>query len=263
MKTVSIVAVTKKYKQFPFYAFPPWDPSKGKYLTGQEDMAEAERKRQPYVIPLDEGYPVTDKMRLTVCTEPAEVRTQHDNLYEFFKLVPEIASNKRDVIVGVHEFYIFDEIIEAEKNITTAELTFKAMTLLAEHMSVTKMQEIAIFLELPVRNAAARVIEANIKAKAMNEPQRVIDFFNPENEVRIFIMRCIFHGLLVKKANKIFTKNNTFIGDSIMDAVAYLSGHKEENAQIASMLTEQLRDKEVVPAEEKKGKKLDIKEVVE
>lgn len=244
MKTVVLIACSKKYRDKTFYAQAAWDDVNGKWITGQEDLSPEELKEEPFVINPIEQYPVMHNARLRICTERGEKRTKDDVLYKFYiQGVAEIAPDAPSVNRSIHEFYIHDLEEISKKQVNVANRTFEAMQKLSEDTTFARMRDIAIFLESPQANSTPVVLEASIKEACIKTPELVLEFFKPENETRLFVLKLLNAGYLVKRTgSKIFTKSGTFIGDSVNDAVIFLSSNKEENSAIASSLAAQLRD---------------------
>lgn len=244
MKTVVLIACSKKYRDKTFYAQAAWDDANGVWITGQEKLTPEELKNEPFIINPDEQYPIMHNSRLRICTEPGEKRGRDDVLYKFYiEGVAEISPDAPSVNRAIHEFYIHDLEEISKKSVTAVNKSFEAMKLLAEDTTFTRMRDIAIYMESQHANSTPVILEAAIKEACINTPDLILDFFKPENEARLFVLKLLNAGYLVKRTgNKIYTKTGTFIGDSVMDAVNFLTSNKEENAAIASSLATQLRD---------------------
>lgn len=186
MAKVRIMATDEKYRVAPYFIAPKWDEAKKKFITGQEDLTDEEKKKVALVINPEEDSFMIKHMQLF------DDEVEHDRIIlKLVKMDEAIALSKSKISPGMHRFYIENKEDEAVEVISKADEQYEAMTEI-RNMSVEEMSDLARILGTYVRDLNSKRIESDLKKLAQENPKKVlIALSDKDRKIKVFLNKLI------------------------------------------------------------------------
>lgn len=224
---VRILAVKPDYKLAPYFLTPTFDDKKKVFRTGQENLTEAERKKEPLIIDSNESYPVRHMMILDLNVRADEI------MYNFFLQKDDvIAKSKSAINPGVHRFYIENREEEATMAIKDIDMEYDALTLIKK-LNLEGMNDLARLLGSPIKDMGATQVEAFLKKKAKSNPHLIITALQDnDRDIKIILNKLVDGNVITKKDGGKYYNGDNLIGVNEFYAVEYLK--KKENSDIVA-----------------------------
>jgi hypothetical protein len=247
-RVVRVVMINPKYRLKTFYGISPYNPKKGKHMTGQEDLSQEELKKEPYIIDPLEQIPVVHKQEFLIHSDEelkskTVKKTVEDVLFRQISQFAELAPNVDAFSTNMHIGYIEDKERDADIAVTKAERIADAYSKVLENLNDEKVKQIAIFLELRYKNQPWSIIKQTIFERCQNDPEAVLRYFENTEAVKdeLFIKNLVDAGILTKKRNGYFSsQSDDFIGEKLADVRKFIS--KEENSKLVSIWQDKLAE---------------------
>lgn len=218
---VKIIAKERKYRDHIFFCVAPFDPSTGKYLTGQENCSQDEiEKLKEKGIWIDPNlqYPVMQHMTLDKNKE------KDIAIINLFRNVEEIANSKSEIIPGVTLFYMEDVEIEAENSVTLYDKRYEAETKVRENTTINKLADLCMLLGVhDIKQLTPTMMQDRIFKICSENPDRVLECFNPASKDRLFMLKLLDYGILYRNRNNEIYYHEVYVGRSIEEAMQFLS----------------------------------------
>lgn len=236
-KIIRVVAKKRQYKMgkaFLLSTFVDYENG-GKTLTGLEllnkDEMDALLIESPDIREIaKQDLPVRDGMNL-------DLKVPFELLTYLRCLMSSDIANTPDKATSNDLFYLFDEEREADAETEKVNISFEALTYIADKTE-NELRDIAIYLGIDVRNTKSKVYIADVKKRAMSEPEIIIKFKNAPNKERIlFAHKLLAFGILERNKDGYFYHGD-YLGMSIDGVIATLS--KKGNESVASKLSHAL-----------------------
>jgi len=232
---VKIYGVSLKHKEKPFYATGINDPKSKKMLTGQEDLSPEELKNQGLIIDPNAHYMIRHNDELVLLKKgDVYVRNEAYALYNLYKLQPNIAHSRNEVIQGVHDFYMQNLEAEAEVKISASKAKAKAGGKVAD-MNLTDMINMLYFFGENAAMLSNRVAEQRVYELAETAPTKVLKYFDDldENQKVVFVKKILSKGFISKaEASGYLMYNKVVLGANEFEAAAFLYDNKNESIYI-------------------------------
>lgn len=246
--SIKIYAVSKKYKVKPFFSCAPYNDSKKQYITGQENMSKEELSKQPLIIEIDRNYMVrnNDELRLQMRGD-VYVLTEDLVKYNFYKGLEEIANSPKDVVQGVHLFYMENIEEDSKREVNQARMKGKAYAKVETLATLKDMVDMLYFFGENAMNYTKVRAEALIYGKCETVPAQVLNYFDDadNNSKIVFIKKLIAHGLISKSTQTGYIMyGNITLGANDQEAAGFIYNDKQD--AIFSPLLDQLNKKEGV-----------------
>lgn len=245
---IKIFAISKKYKVKPFLSCPPYNNVKKQYITGQQDLSEAELAKQPLIIKYDENYMIqnNDELNLKMKGDTYIITPDYVK-YNYYKGLEEIANSKKDVVNGIHLFYMENIEEDSRREVTDARAKAKAYAKVETLATLKDMVDMLYFFGENAINYSKVRAEALLYAKCETVPNQVINYFDDadNNSKIVFVKKLIAHGIITKSTTTGYVMyGNVTLGADEKEAAGFLYNDKQ-NAIFAPLL-DQLNKKEGV-----------------
>ena len=220
MAKVRIIAINPKYRTIPYFCVPVYDEEARNYNTGQQDLSPADLKKEPIIIEPESQYAIKHM-------QVFDTNNRKDALIlNLARTQLEVAVKSNKVVPGKHLFYIENLEEEAGERITKTDKMFDALTKVKENSSLGKQRDIAVFLSIPT-NQPANVIQDRIYIKCQNDPDDVLEFFNPNSQLKIFVRKLIANGIITKRDSK-YVDGTVFLGRDETEVLHFLQDKKND-----------------------------------
>jgi hypothetical protein len=230
IEEVKIIAVSKKYQVKPFYATPPYNQSKGKYMTGQEDLSAEELKSHEIIVKPSDSFAIENGRVLKLEKKGDKYVPNKD--YCIYKLLlnlkEEFASSRLDVTKG-HLFYIENKEADAVKALGQYKLKGKASAALQNLTTLQDMVDMLYYFGENGKSYSNSRAEAYLYIKANEEPMSVLSYFEDiEVSKRIVVIKKALYHHILKRAEGTgyILHGNTPMGANETDAAAFLYDDK-------------------------------------
>ena len=236
---VKVYGVSKKWKVKPFYSCPAFDQLTGKYRTGQENMSPEKLAKEPFIIDPLKNIIIRDNDTLRLEKKNGEFVTSADyTKYRYMLQLPEIAKSKEDVN-SQHYFYLVNKEAEAEKTVSIGKLKAKAYEYMTNVATLSDMRDILFYLGENANNFTSNLAEAYLYNKCDKEPQKVISYFEDDNNARIvFVKKCLSAKYLTRSVSNYIMFGQTICGANEIEAASFL--YNDKNSVIYNQLYDQL-----------------------
>lgn len=227
---VKIIAVSKKYQVKPFYATPPYNQSKGKYMTGQEDLSATELNNCEIIIKPTDSFAIENGRKLKLEKKGDKYIWNKDYcIYMLLlNLKEEFAPSRLEVTKG-HLFYIENKEADAVKVLSQYKLRGKASAALESVTTLQDMVDMLYYFGENGKNYSNSRAEAYLYAKANDEPLSILNYFNDINISKriVVIKKSLYHGILKRaEGTGYILHGNTPMGANETDAAAFLYDDK-------------------------------------
>lgn len=245
---IKIFAISKKYKVKPFLSCPPYSNETRKYITGQENMSQAELAKQPLIISHEENYMIrnNDELNLEMKGDSYVLNADYVK-YNYYKGLSEVANSKKDIVNGVHLFYMENIEEDSRRDVTDARAKAKAYAKVETLATLKDMVDMLYFFGENAQNYSKVRAEATLYAKCESVPKMVVSYFeDADNNAKIvFIKKLLAHGFITKSSTTGYIMyGNVTLGADEKEAAGFIYNEKQ-NAIYAPLL-DQLNKKEGV-----------------
>ena len=176
---VKIIAINKMYKEKPYFSCMPYDNTKRMNVNGLENLTDKQRQECPFIPKIEEHFSVSnnDELVLTKKSNGEYVIDKNFVLYSLYKVDPNIANSRNEVIKGVHLFYLENYEKEAEKSVSVSKLKNKAGGKVAELSTLTDIYDILFYLGESPTNLSHVRAEKMLYDKVETRYEDVLKYF--------------------------------------------------------------------------------------
>ena len=219
-------AVEKRFERAPVYVAPYFDEMSKLFYIGQKEFKSREittaKGDRIYEAVGTDGIVLTNVDQIPVSAGLIIADKAGEIILQMLKDRGYIAPSKDAAnISGGHRFYVEDETAAALEVSKKADQTLEALNLLRE-MSDTDKKDLALFLQLPVANQSAQVIEGLLKNLALTSPTKITEgASNRAFKAGAILERLVNAGIVAVDAGK-YLYGSGQIGTDRAMAIEYL-----------------------------------------
>jgi hypothetical protein len=232
---VKIYAVSAKHKEKPFYATGITDSVTKTILTGQEDLGKAEREKFDFKINPMENYMIRNNDELILKkSKGVYVKDKDYALYLFYKVQPNIAHSRSEVVKGTHDFYLQNFEAEAEKTILDHKTKAKASAKILD-LSLSDMINLLYFFGENASLLSSKIAEAKVFEIADSRPTDVVAYFEnlEDNQKVVFVKKLLSKGIISRaESSNYLMYNKIILGANENEAASFLYDNKNESVYI-------------------------------
>lgn len=229
---IKILAVSFKYKEKPFFATGIFDDKTKVMLTGQQDLSPSQLKEEEFIINPNEHYLVRNNDEL-ILKKRGDVYV-HDKayaLYGLYKIQPNFAMSKNEVIKGTHDFYLQNFEAEADKKIINSKIKAKASAKVLD-MNLSDMVNLLYYFGENAASLTSKRAEARVFELAESVPTEVISYFEDldNNQKIVFVKKLLSKGFIKRaEGNGYLMYNKLMLGANETEAAAFLYDNANES----------------------------------
>lgn len=224
-ESVSIVAISKMYKDRPYYALPIWNQRKSKFMYGAIELENSDMVNAGFELKPDSSITVSngDVLNLKLNNKGEYIVDRDFILYNLLLVQPEIASSKDDVKHGTSLFYMNNIDRQARSNAVTKRLVAKAFAKLGD-CTMSDYHDLLYFFNMNPRSYTAAVVESKCYDFAETQAAKVVEFFEKRQitDRIVFVKKCLANKLLTKDKNGYILYDSIGIGAGEEAAANYL-----------------------------------------
>ena len=229
---IKIYGVSAKHKEKPFYATGITDNNTKKLLTGQEDLSPEELKKEVFIIDPMENYMIRNNDELVLQKKgDVYIRNKDLILYNFYKIQPNIAGSKNEVVRGIHDFYMQNFESEANEKIKNSKNKAKASAKVLD-MNLNDMTNMLYYFGDSAASLTRNRAEARVFEIAETNPLGVIKYFDDldNNQKIVFVKKLLSKGFIKRaEGNNYLMYNKIMLGANEEEAAAFLYNNTNEN----------------------------------
>lgn len=229
---IKVFAVSFKYKEKPFFATGIYDDKTKVMLTGQNNLTPTQLKDEELIINPNEHYLVRNNDELVLKKKgDVYVRNKALILYELYKVQPNFAHSKGEVIKGMHDFYLQNFEAEANFKIINSKNKAKASAKILD-LSLSDMTNLLYYFGENASLLSNKRAEAKVFEIAEADPKGIILYFDDldNNQKIVFVKKLLSKGL-IKRAdgNGYLMYNKIMLGANEIEAAAFLYNNANES----------------------------------
>jgi hypothetical protein len=228
---IKIYGVNTKHKEKPFLATGIQDNVTKQLLTGQEDYSDKELKEFDFTINPNDHYMIRHNDELVLLKKgEVYIKNKALALYNLYKIQPNVAHSRSEVIQGVHDFYLQNFEAEADVKIKQSKIKAKAGGKVSD-MNLTDMINMLYYFGDNAASLSTKRAEARIFEIAESSPEEVIKYFDDleDNQKIVFIKKLLSKGFIYKaEGNQYLMYNKIVLGANEVEAAAFLYNNANE-----------------------------------